>query len=56
MQEKNISIINAMLHPFKCLNMFCDEGAIFYQVLVYEIAIIIYNFCYVFEAFFKAAS
>ena len=38
MQEKNISIIDAMLHPFECLNKFCDEGAVFlYQVLVDDI-------------------
>ena len=44
MQEKTISIIDAMLHPFECLNkLFCDEGAVFfYQVLVYDISNIIY--------------
>jgi hypothetical protein len=44
MQEKNISIIDAMIHPFECLNKFSDEGAVFfYQVLVYDISNNIYT-------------
>ena len=54
MQEKTISIIDAMLHPFECLNKFSDEGAVFfYQVLVYDISNNIYTGkLLLFEAFY----